>query len=385
MMQFEFATSSKIIFGYHSLADVRSIARSIGKRALIVTGKGGANPEQLFGLLQDERITYATYAVSGEPKVEDIREGTILAKARECDFIIGFGGGSALDAGKAISALINNGGDLYDYLEVVGRGKTLTKPAAPMIAIPTTSGTGSEVTRNAVLTAPEQHVKVSLRSPLMIPKIALIDPELTLNLPPEITASTGMDALAQVIEPFVSIRANPIVDGFCREGMRYASWALLRAFYDGSDRTAREAMSLTSLLGGLSLANAGLGAVHGFAAPLGGMFDAPHGAVCAALLPAVMEVNVGALRARQPDSSLLNRYEEIARMLTGDENASIDMGIRWLKNLRSDLEIPGLSTYGVNGENISSIADRAAMASSMKANPIKLTTAEMLEILEKAF
>jgi alcohol dehydrogenase class IV len=235
--------------------------------------------------------------------------------------VIGLGGGSVLDAAKAIAALMTNGGHPLDYLEVVGRGQALRVPAAAMIAIPTTAGTGTEVTRNAVLGSPEHHVKVSLRSPLMLPRLALVDPELTYDLPPALTASTGLDALTQLLEPFVSHQGNPMTDALCREGLRRAAQALPRVFANGQDRAAREDMALASLFGGLALANAKLGAVHGLAAPIGGMFPAPHGAVCAALLPHVMAINVRALRDRQPDAEALRRYDQAAQLLTGNAAA----------------------------------------------------------------
>ena len=194
--------------------------------------------------------------------------------------------------------MLTNGGRLLDYLEVVGGGQPLARPSAPCIAIPTTAGTGSEVTRNAVLSAPDQRVKVSLRSPLMLPRLAVVDPTLTQGLPRSITASTGLDALTQLIEPYVSCRANPATDAWCVEGLRRASGALRRACDDGADVDAREQMALASLFSGFALANAGLGAVHGFAGTIGGMFDAPHGAICAALLPHVMAGNLRALASR---------------------------------------------------------------------------------------
>ena len=283
----------------------------MGRRALLVAGVSPA-------LLGEAGLDCALLAVEGEPTLELVRRGVALARAENCDLVIGFGGGSAIDAGKAIAALLANGGDPLDYLEVIGAGRSLLAPSAPFIAVPTTAGTGAEVTRNAVLASPEHRVKVSLRSPWMLPRLALVDPELTCRLPPAITASTGLDALTQLIEPYVSVRANPMTDLFCVEGMRRAARSLGRAFANGSDAEARADMSLASLLGGLALANAGLGVVHGFAAPIGGMFDAPHGAVCAALLPHGMEVNIRALRARAPGSEPLGRYRTVARLLTGN-------------------------------------------------------------------
>ena len=283
-----------------------------------MTGLATARTNRLLDLLAAQGIDCVTFPVSGEPTVEVVRQGVQHVRHATCDLVIGFGGGSAMDTGKAIAALMTNSGDLLDYLEVIGKGKPLTQPAAPFIAIPTTAGTGAEVTRNAVLASPEHRVKVSLRSPHMLPRVALVDPELTYSLPPQVTASTGLDALTQLIEPFVSIRANPMTDAFCREGMRRAARSLRRAYEHGNDVKAREDMSLASLLGGLALANAGLGAVHGIASVMGGMFPAPHGAVCARLLPHVMEINVRALQERQPGSDALHRYDEVARILDGE-------------------------------------------------------------------
>jgi alcohol dehydrogenase class IV len=307
-----------------------------------------------------------------------------LAKKERCDFVISIGGGSVIDAGKAIAAMLANGGELLDYLEIIGRGKALAKPSAPFIAIPTTAGTGSEVTRNAVLASPAHKLKVSLRSPLMLPKIALIDPELTYDLPPAITASTGLDALTQLIEPFVSSRANPMTDGLCIEGIGRAARSLRAAFRDGQNKSAREDMAVASLFGGLALANAGLGAVHGIAGPIGGMFPAPHGAVCAALLPHVMAQNISALRQRASGSETLRRYDEVARLLTGNAGATADDGVKWVRELVSDLQIKPLGAYGIREEHVANLAAKAANASSMKANPIALTPEELAETLRRA-
>lgn len=289
-----------------------------------------------------------------------------------------------LDAAKAIAAMLTNNGDLFDYLEVIGRAQPLTQASAPCIAIPTTAGTGSEVTRNSVLSSPEHRVKVSLRSPHMLPRVALIDPELTYDLPPALTAATGLDALTQLIEPYVSSRANPLTDGICVEGLSRAARSLRRAVENGRDLAAREDMALASLFGGLALANAGLGAVHGFAGPIGGMFPAPHGAVCAALLPHVMKTNLRALRNRAPSHPSIRRYEELARILTGDAHATGDSGTAWIQDLVTDLSIPALKRYGMESADIPAIVEAAGKASSMKANPLPLTDEELAGILERA-
>jgi len=383
-MRFEFATATRIIFGAGTLAELGSIAKSMGTEALVCLGIPSDKAQALFATLIEHTVGSVTLAVPGEPDLDLVRRGVQRARNEGCELVIGFGGGSALDTAKAISALLTNSGDLLDYLEVIGRGKPITVPPAPCIAIPTTAGTGAEVTRNAVLASPEHHVKASLRSPLLLPRVALVDPLLTYSMPPAVTASTGLDALTQLIEPFVSARANPLADGLCREGMQRAARSLRRAYEHGNDATAREDMSLASLFGGLALANAGLGAVHGIASVVGGMFPAPHGAVCARLLPVVMAVNVRAMQQRQPESSILRRYDEIARLLTGRSGAAASDGVAWVQQLCADLCIPPLSAYGMTTPDILAVVGKALLASSTKANPIALTREEMGEIVERA-
>ena len=223
-----------------------------------------------------------------------------------------------------------------------------------------------------------------MRSPLMLPRLAVVDPELTLGLPPPVTASTGLDALTQLIEPYVSARANPMTDMICLEGMQHAASSLRRAYENGGDLAARTGMSWASLLGGMALANAALGAVHGFAAPIGGMFDAPHGTVCAAVLPHAMEVNVRALRSRAESGDAIRRYETTAHILTGNGQATAEDGVSWIAELCRRLEIPPLRTYGVRTEHIADLVDKAARASSMKGNPTVLTALELREIVERA-
>ncbi len=384
MTQFEFATAARVVFGAGRLKEAGSIARSFGTRALVVTGRSTNRAQPLLALLDAAGVGHSTFPIAGEPTTHEIRAGAERAEAEHSELVIGFGGGSALDAAKAIASLATNSGDLGDYLEVIGKGQPLTQPALPIIAIPTTAGTGAEVTRNAVLASPEHRVKASLRSPFMLPRVALVDPELTRDLPPELTACTGMDALTQLIEPYVCVRANPLVDGLCVEGMRRAARSLRRAFEHGDDANAREDMAVASLFGGFALANAGLGAVHGFAAPVGGRFPAPHGAVCAALLPHVMEMNLRALRQRAPQSETIRRYDEIARLLTGRAQASADDGVAWVRELCATLGIKPLRTWRISAADIPALVANAKQASSMKANPIALTDGELAEIVDRA-
>lgn len=383
-MKFEFATATRIIFGAGTLGEAGAAARELGRRALVVAGRNPQRAEKLLAGLSAHGVSAATFAVTGEPEISTVESGVELAKRKNCDFVISIGGGSVIDAGKAIAAMLANDGAVLDYLEIIGGGKALAKPPAPFIAIPTTAGTGAEVTRNAVLASPEHKLKVSLRSPLMLPKIALVDPELTCDLPPAITASTGLDALTQLIEPFVCSRTNPMTDGLCAEGIRRAARSLRIAFKDGRTKSAREDMAVASLFGGLALANAGLGAVHGFAGPIGGSFPAPHGAVCAALLPQVMAVNLAALRQRAAGGEALRRYAEVARLLTGNSNATADDGVAWVRQLTTDLQIKPLGDYGLREDHVAGLVKKAANASSMKANPIALTPDELAATLRQA-
>jgi alcohol dehydrogenase class IV len=383
-MRFEFTTAARIIFGAGTLPEIGPVAKGFGRNALVVTGRNRNRADALIGILKSSGVASWVFCVSGEPQVATVHDGVTEARRRGCDLVISLGGGSVLDAGKAIAGMLANQGELVDYLEVIGKGQVLGQPAVPFIAIPTTAGTGTEVTRNAVLGSPQHRVKVSLRTPFLLPRVALVDPELTYDLPPAITASTGLDALTQLIEPYVCTRANPLTDSLCVEGMRRVARSLRVAFANGRNAAAREDMCVASLFGGLALANAGLGAVHGFAAPVGGMFPAPHGAVCAILLSQVMAANLRALQQREPRSAALGRYEQVARLLTGNPGAQAADGVEWVRRLVADLQIPRLGTYGITQMDIPELVDKAAAASSMKPNPISLTREELAGILQPA-
>ncbi len=389
-MNFTFATATQIIFGAKTFEKVGNLALGFGNRVFIIGGRDFGRLEPLLAQLRDNGMTLETFSVPGEPTVSLILDGLKQAKTVHSDLVIAMGGGSVLDAGKAIAALLTNPGEPLDYLEVVGKGQPLKNKAAPLIAIPTTSGTGSEVTSNAVLSvpekggAPEKQVKVSMRSPLMLPTLALVDPSLTYSLPKDITASTGLDALTQCLEPFVSNQANPLTDSFCREGMKRAARSLQRVCNVPDDAEARADMSLSSLLGGLALANAKLGAVHGFAGPLGGMVNAAHGSLCASLLPHVVKANIAALRSRDSSSEVLKRYDEIARILTSNDTAKADDAVTWLQELCEGLEVPRLSELGLTKEIIPEVVSKAQNASSMKGNPVVLSVDELTGVLERA-
>jgi alcohol dehydrogenase class IV len=383
-MRFEFATSSRIIFGSGALKEIAPLALEMGNSAFIVTGKNLDRAAPLLNLLQEKEINTFTFCVSEEPTTHIILEGVQKAKDAKSNIVIGFGGGSVIDAGKAIAALLSNNGDLFDYLEVIGKAKPLDYQPLPYIAIPTTAGTGAEVTRNAVLLSPEHKVKVSMRSPLMLPRLALVDPLLTHSMPPSVTASTGLDALTQLIEPFLSIKANPVTDGICREGLRLAARSLKNAFDDGSNAAAREDMALASLFGGLALANSALGAVHGFAGPIGGMFAAPHGIICARLLPFVMEANYIALKTRSPKSPALDRFHELAWIFTGKISAKAQDAVSWIQNLCAELKVPSLSQFGLNTNDIPKVVKKAKNSNSMKGNPVSLSDRELIDIMERS-
>jgi len=383
-MRFEFATASRIIFGRGAVEEVPILSAEIGTNACVVTGRTSERAGPLLEQLKATGFNCVTFSVSGEPTTALAKTAVEAARKAACDMVISIGGGSVIDTGKVVAAMLTNSGELEDYLEVVGAGKPLVRNAAPHIAIPTTAGTGAEVTRNAVLGVPEHRVKVSMRSPLMLPGLAVVDPGLTHSMPPAITASTGLDALTQLIEVYVSNKANPLTDGISREGLVRAGRSLRQAFEDGSDSAAREDMAVASLFGGLGLANAKLGAVHGFAGPLGGMIGAPHGVICARLLPFVMEANVRALESRRKDPAILCRFDEVSQLLTGNAAAKAADGVAWIQNLCATLEVPSLADFGLAEDQFSAAVAKSQKSSSMKGNPIELTREELLEILQKA-
>lgn len=376
--------SGRVLFGRGRLSGVGPAARSMGNRAMVVTGAHPERAGMLLDLLRAAGLSAETFGLPGEPRVEDARRGAEAAREAGCDLVIGFGGGSALDGAKAVAGLAANPGDALDYLEVVGAGRALEHPALPCIAIPTTAGTGAEATRNAVLSVPEQRVKVSLRHESLLPRLAVIDPELTVSAPRNVTAASGMDALVQLIEPFVSCRANPFTDALCREGLSRVGRSLRSAWQDGGDLAARENMCLASLFSGMALAGAGLGAVHGIAGPFGGMFPAaPHGAVCARLLGPVMSINAAASDGSGP-TVVFTRLNEVAVLIAGRAGARAPDGIRWVEERCTEFGVPGLATWGLTESGFDDLAERAGRASSMKGNPVALSREELLEIFRRA-
>ena len=377
-MRFEFATAGRVLVGAGRAAELPGVLSGLGSRVLVCTGK---DPARHAGLLEGLGMPVAVLPVAAEPTVELARAGVAAAREHGADVVVAIGGGSVIDTGKAVAALLGNGGDPLDYLEVIGSGRPITRAAAPCVAVPTTAGTGAEVTANAVLASPAHHVKASLRSPLMIPRVALVDPELTVSCPPAVTAASGLDALTQCLEPFVSPRASPLTDGLAREGLRRAAAGLRAAYADGGDLAARADMAVCALLGGMALANAKLGAVHGLAGVVGGTADVPHGLACAVLLAPVIEAN---LRALPPGHPALDRYAEAARLLTGQPAASIQDGLAWIRETLVLLSVPGLAAFGLGSEQADEIAAKAMTSSSMQGNPAVLSRDDLRAALIQA-
>ncbi len=381
-MSFEFATAPRIVFGCGTVSQLPLISATYGQRVLVVTG---ADPQRFAWLLESltrQGLTIDVFSISGEPTVEDARKGAEQARQKSVQLVIGLGGGSAVDAGKAIAALATQPSDVMEYLEVVGKGMPLVELPLPYIAVPTTAGTGAEVTRNAVLSSPEHRVKASLRHVSMLPRVASIDPELARDCPPSVTAASGMDALTQCLEAFVSSKAQPMTDALCVDGIHRARRSLVKAVTEGQDLAAREDMALAAMFSGMALANAGLGAVHGFAAPIGGAFHAPHGAVCAALLAPVWAANWWAVQ-REGQPSAIAKFKAAAQWLC-PETPEVEASVEFLQSLTRRLNIPGLTSYGIREAHLEDIAFKAAKASSMKGNPVILSQEELLHVLRQA-
>jgi alcohol dehydrogenase class IV len=388
-MKFEFSTARRIVFGQGVAEQIPALVAGYGKRAFLVVGSKADRLAALLDAIAAKGPVVTVFNIAGEPTTEMAQAAVAAAREAKADVVVAIGGGSVLDIGKVVSAMLTNPGELSDYLEVVGKGRPLREPAAPLLAVPTTAGTGAEVTFNAVLGVPDQQVKVSIRSPLMLARQAIVDPVLTQSMPPELTASTGLDALTQLIEAFVSNKASPLTDGVCREGIQRAGRSLLRAFQDGSDAQAREDMSVASLFSGMALANAKLGAVHGFAGPLGGMTSAPHGVICGKLLPYVMQANVLSLQSKAAESdegakAVLARFDEIGRILTGKDTANASDAVSWIGDLCVALCLPGLRRYGLSSADFPIVVDKAKKASSMQGNPVELNDEELTAILARA-
>ena len=382
---FEFAQPERIVFGPGVVSRAGILTASLGNSALLVTGRDLRRAEPVRESFRSAGLNWVEWAVAGEPTVSEVRAGAEAARNLGVDCVVACGGGSVLDAGKAISALTPQTGDVFRFLEIIGLGLPLENQPLPFLAMPTTAGTGAEATRNAVLTSPEHSLKVSLRSPNMVPRIALIDPSLSLGLPPGLTASTGLDALTQLLEPWVSCKANGMTDACCREGIPRMVRALGQAVTDGQNLEARTDLALGAFLSGLALAHSGLGAVHGLAGPIGGRFQAPHGAICAALLGPVWRANVETLSRTTPGHLALERYRQAAQWLTGIPGASIDDGLRWITESVRGWQIPRLAHHGLRVSDFPELVRAAQASSSMKGNPIRLTDEVLGQVLAEAY
>ncbi len=389
-MQFDFLPIPRINFGLHKFQDVRSFILEFGSRVFIVASESTLNKNPVLKkilLNSTSELGYESliYFIKGEPTIEIIDSGVEEAKEFKSDVILGIGGGSVLDSAKAIAGLVTNGGSALDYMEVIGKGLSISKPPLPIIVAPTTAGTGSEVTKNAVIFAKDDKLKASIRSLLLIPKIAIIDPILMLSVPSNVTATCGMDALTQLIEAYTSNMAHPFTDTLAMLGIQKALKSLPIAYQNGQSYEAREDMALAALLSGICLANVGLGAVHGFASPMGGL-NIPHGVICSVLLAPTIEVNIKELKSKSPNSAVLAKYSRIGRIISGQSSSTQEEDheilIEYLKKLTQDLKIPSLSEYGVNESDIPSIVEKAREASSMRYNPITLEDSALTSILK---
>jgi alcohol dehydrogenase class IV len=374
-MGFDFTTAGRVVFGAgRAAAELAPLVAGLGTRPLVCTG---AHPDRQAALIATLPAPHAVFPVAGEPTVDVLRAALAAAREHGADVVVGLGGGSPVDVAKAVAVLLRNAGDPVDFLPVPGPARGLTRPGVPCVAVPTTAGTGSEVTANSVFAVPEQRVKVSIRSPLMLPTVAVVDPVLTLGCPPAATASSGLDALTQCLEPFVSVKANPVTDGLAREGLRRAARGLRRAYADGADLDARTDLAICALLGGMALANAKLGAVHGFASVVCGLVDVPHGMACAALLVPVVEANVRAGAAPE-------RYREAARLLTGRPDATVADGVAWLRETVELLRVPRLGAFGLRPEQAGEVVAKTMTASSTQGNPVVLAEERLRTILAEA-
>lgn len=401
---FQFATAGRVVFGRGcAVAQVAAAcAQCAPEGGVFVVRGGGAAPRPsvaaVLAAVRD-RVCGEFVLPAGEPTVETAERATQQARAAGARAVLAVGGGSVLDAGKAVAALAANGGAVLDYLEVVGRGAPLRVAALPVVAVPTTAGTGSEVTKNAVLASAAHGVKASLRAESMLPRVALVDAALTDTCPAAVTVASGLDALTQCIEPLVSAARNPLTDALCLAGIAHAFPALARiaeslsasADTDSFACSAenRDRLCFASLCGGLALANAKLGIVHGIAGPAGGMLaGAAHGALCGALLPHAMRANVAAVRAldaadpRRAD--LLARYGRIAGVVTGRDCADADEGVAAVARLVRELRAPSLGALGLDRARVDELAAKALRAGSTKGNALPLTQEQIASIIVDA-
>jgi len=376
---FAFLTAGEIHFGRGVAGEAVARALGFGARVLVVHGANVTRAEWLLDGLREAGAEVVGFACGQEPDVALIEAGVEAARGHGAQVVVSLGGGAVIDAGKAIAALVPAKRPMLDHLEVVGRGLPLETDPLPFIALPTTAGTGAEVTKNAVIGVPEAGRKVSLRDARMLPDVALVDPGLTDAVPKAVTLASGLDAVSQVIEPYVSSKANRMTDALCRAAIAPGLRALRQLVDEGEDKAARDEMAWCSLSGGLALANAGLGAVHGLAGPIGGVSPAPHGAVCGRLLPFVLEEN-----ARRAEGVTAVRLGEVRGWIAEALDGAPDEAPTTLEAWARDAGLPGLQAMGLAPEQFGAVAEAAAASSSMKGNPVALDVACLHEILQSA-
>lgn len=391
-LEFDLLPLPQIYFGVEKIGKLVEIIPTFGKSTLIVASesvwKNKIIKEKLERKLDDIKLTREIFFIKGEPNTEIIDKGVELAKEQKAELVLSFGGGSVIDVGKAIAGLVTNKGKIIDYMEVIGKGKKMIKEPLPHIAIPTTAGTGSEVTKNAVILSKKDKIKVSIRSPFLIPKIVIVDPQVMISQPKNVTAACGIDALTQLIEAYTSRKAQPITDSLALLGIRRAVESIIRAYEDGEDIVAREDMALAALLSGICLANAGLGAVHGFAGPIGGMYNIPHGVVCGALLEVVLQENIRSMFSQVPFHLTLAKYARLGELVSdltfGDIREAVRNLVGFVASLTKTLKIPKLKELGLQQDDIDEIIQKAKKSSSMRYNPVELTDKQLVRILNVA-
>ncbi len=376
---FSFLTATEIQFGRGASAGAAQRVAALGRSVCLVHGATAVRAAWLQAALAEEGLSVVTFACPKEPDVALVEAGVETARAAGAEVIVSLGGGAVIDCGKAIAALVPARRPMLDHLEVVGRGMPLDEAPLPFVALPTTSGTGAEVTKNAVIGVPEARRKVSLRDNRMLPDLAIVDPALTDNAPRVVTLASGLDAVTQVIEPYISSKANRLTDALCRDAIPLGVRALYRLMQE-EDPGARDDLAWVSLCGGLALANSGLGAVHGLAGPMGGVAPAPHGAICGALLPHVLQANADALGAAGRA-----RINEVFAVLGEVLGTAPSVAPARLSDWARSCGLPRLSEMGVQEDDLPAIAEAAGGSSSMRGNPVPLDAQTLVSVMKKAF
>lgn len=377
---FNILTPGNIRFGRGQARSAAPWLAQYDAPVLLVHGATKNRAQFLLNELTALHLQVSTFAIANEPMLDDIERGVRLARERGVGAVVSLGGGAVIDAGKAIAALVPASGPAIDYLEVVGTGRILEASPLPFVAIPTTSGTGAEVTKNAVINVPQQQRKVSLRDDRMLPQLAIVDPALTDNAPRAVTLGSGLDALTQVIEPWLCTRATPFTDALCREAIPRGI-AALKTLMEKECADSRDELAWVSLCGGLALANAGLGVVHGLAGPLGGLSDASHGALCGCLLPFGLELN----ESQVTNPALRQRFLDVRQWIAAGLGVSPDDAWQSLREWSQRSGLGNLRDLGVPREALEPAALAASSSSSMKANPVTLESEQLLEMLEAAW